>query len=94
MNKVNEMTELNELLELNEPGELNEVSELTQLHELHQAEYTCESARARSRIDRFYSNHFVVDQLDRSRCPGGLGRCRLCCCPLGAGWRGEAGRRL
>ena len=36
------------------------------LHEIHQPSFTCDSARARSRIDRIYSNHHACDQLDRS----------------------------
>ena len=34
-------------------------------HEVYQPAFTCEVARARSRIDRIYSNHYVADQLDR-----------------------------
>ena len=35
------------------------------LHEMHQSEMTHASASARSRLDRFYCNHHVVEQLDR-----------------------------
>ena len=36
--------------------------------ELTQSAYTHESALARSRLDRIYSNHAVYDQLDRNYC--------------------------
>ena len=36
--------------------------------ELAQAAYTHDSALARSRLDRVYSNHAVYDQLDRNYC--------------------------
>ena len=35
------------------------------LHELHQPHETHENGRAYSRLDRIYSNHHVLDQLDR-----------------------------
>ena len=34
-------------------------------HEMHQFQFTHDNASARSRLDRVYSNHHVVDQLDR-----------------------------
>jgi len=36
-----------------------------EMYEFHQAEYTHRSASARSRLDRFYGNLAVTDQLDR-----------------------------
>ena len=45
--------------------------------ELVQPAYTHESALARSRLDRIYSNHAVYDQLDRNYCCTALPRTPL-----------------
>ena len=43
-----------------------------QFHEMYQEQYTCETGRAFSRLDRIYSNHCVIDQLDRRYLCGAL----------------------
>ena len=43
-----------------------EVAEIFDLHEWEQEHFTCETAQARSRIDRVYTNQHITAQLDRN----------------------------